>query len=84
MNTLTPALPFNACSAEEPVSPLVAPRMFSSLPCFASTLSKRLPSSCIAMSLKASVGPLEQASRYSSRPRGLSGVISGVPKTSFV
>ena len=36
------------------------------------------------MSLKASVGPLEQASRCRLSSSVLSGVISGVPKTSFV
>jgi len=44
------------------VSPEVAPRMLIDSPRFSSTYSNRLPSNCIAMSLKASVGPLERAS----------------------
>jgi hypothetical protein len=63
MKTRTPFLPRIAYSAALPVSPLVAPRMLSSAPRRASSYSNRLPSSCIAMSLKASVGPLDRASR---------------------
>ena len=63
MKTRTPFLPRIAYSAALPVSPEVAPRMFSSSPRRASSYSNRLPSSCIAMSLKASVGPLDRASR---------------------
>jgi hypothetical protein len=65
MKTRTPCLPRIAYSAAEPVSPEVAPRMLISSPRLASTYSKRLPSSCIAMSLKASVGPLDSSSRPS-------------------
>ena len=84
MNTFTRDFPFSACSAAEPVSPLVAPRTLSLLSCFSSTCSKRFPISCIAMSLNASVGPLEHARRWKLSSRVLRGVISGVPKTSFV
>ena len=37
MKTLTPSCPRKACSAAEPVSPEVAPRMLRTLPCLAST-----------------------------------------------
>ena len=57
-------LPRIAYSAALPVSPEVAPRMFSVSPRRASSYSNRLPSSCIAMSLKASVGPLDRASSH--------------------
>jgi hypothetical protein len=63
MNTRTPFLPRMAYSAALPVSPLVAPKMLSCSPRRASSYSNRLPSSCIAMSLKASVGPFDKASR---------------------
>jgi hypothetical protein len=84
MNTLSRALPFSACSAAEPVSPLVAPRMLSVRSCLSRTCSKRFPSSCIAMSLNASVGPFEspRMCRLGSSVR--SGVISGAPKLSAV
>ena len=79
MKTRTPRLPRIAYSAAEPVSPEVAPRMFSSPPVFASAYSNRLPSSCIAMSLNASVGPFDSASRC--RPG--SSVFSGVMSSAF-
>ncbi|OQB98390.1 MAG: hypothetical protein BWX79_03327 [Alphaproteobacteria bacterium ADurb.Bin100] len=63
MKTRTPFLPRIAYSAALPVSPLVAPRMLSCSPRRPSSYSNRLPSNCIAMSLKASVGPLDRASR---------------------
>ncbi len=84
MKTFTRALPFSACSAALPVSPLVAPRTFSRRSCFSSTCSKRLPRSCIAKSLNASVGPFESASRCRFGSSVASGVISGVPKISRV
>ena len=52
-------LPRMAYSAALPVSPLVAPRMLSCSPRRPSSYSNRLPSNCMAMSLKASVGPLD-------------------------
>ena len=60
MNTLTFFFPRSACSAAEPVSPEVAPRMLSRSPRCSSTYSNRLPSSCSARSLKASVGPFDR------------------------
>jgi hypothetical protein len=81
MNTRTPCLPRMAYSAALPVSPLVAPRMFS---CFgrarASSYSNRCPSSCMAMSLKASVGPLDRHSRWRPAPAA-SAARSAAPKT---
>ncbi len=84
MNTRTPRLPRMAYSADEPVSPDVAPRMLSSSPRFASTYSNRLPRSCIAMSLKASVGPLERASTCSPGASVLIGAMSSVRNAVFV
>jgi hypothetical protein len=75
MNTWMPGLPRIAYSAAVPVSPEVAPRMFSAFP------SKRLPRSCIATSLKASVGPCDRPSRCRPGSSVLSGVTSSVPKT---
>ncbi len=51
-----------ASMAAEPVSPLVAPTMVTRSPRAASTWSNRRPSTCIAMSLKASVGPWNSSS----------------------
>ena len=84
MKTRTPCLPRMAYSAALPVSPVVAPRMLSSSPRRASSYSNRLPSSCIAMSLKASVGPLDRASRYRPSSSGFSGTMSVVPNTASV
>ena len=78
MNTRTPVLPRIAYSAALPVSPEVAPRMFSVSPCFASVYSNRLPSNCIAMSLNASVGPFESSSSDSVAPFSTPSVLSGV------
>ena len=50
MNTDTPRLPRSAYSAAEPVSPEVAPRMFSVAPRLPSTYSKTWPRNCMAMS----------------------------------
>lgn len=79
MKTRTPRLPRIAYSAAEPVSPEVAPRMFNSPWVLSSTYSNRLPRSCIAMSLNASVGPFESAS--TCRPG--SSVFSGVMSSAF-
>ncbi len=64
MKTLTLCLPRMAYSAAEPVSPEVAPRMLIASPRLSSTYSNRLPSNCMAMSLKASVGPLDSSCVY--------------------
>jgi len=84
MNTFTRALPLSAYSADEPVSPLVAPSTLRFRSCFSRTCSKRFPRSCSAMSLNASVGPLERPRTCRFGSSVLSGVISGVPKTSGV
>ncbi|MNT16670.1 hypothetical protein D3C72_1517840 [compost metagenome] len=78
MNTRMPSLPRIAYSAALPVSPEVAPRMFSFRPARRSAYSNRLPSSCIAMSLKASVGPLDRPSSCSLVPPSSPSVRSGV------
>ena len=84
MKTLMPFFPASACSAAEPVSPEVAPRMFSVSPRAASTCSNRLPSNCIAMSLKASVGPFERPSRCNPDSRVFSGAMSSLPNAALV
>src|SRR6185437_4924698 len=84
MKTFTRALPRSACSAALPVSPLVAPSTLRRRPCRSSTASKRLPRSCIATSLKASVGPFESRRRCRLGSSVWSGVISGVPKACAV
>ena len=58
------------------VSPEVAPRMFRDSFLSSRIRSNRLPRSCSAMSLNASVGPLDRPRRYSPRSSFLSGVIS--------
>ena len=60
--------PRMAYSAALPVSPEVAPRMLSCSPRRPARTSNSWPSSCIAMSLKASVGPLDSASRGQASP----------------
>ena len=65
MKTRIPFLPRMAYSAALPVSPEVAPKIFSSRSCLAKAYSKRLPKSCIAISLKAKVGPLDKLSNPS-------------------
>ena len=84
MKTLTPALPRIAYSAALPVSPEVAPRMFSVRPRRASSYSNNRPSSCIAMSLNASVGPFDSASRYTPGSSARSGAIFSLQKTTAV
>ena len=84
MKTRSIGLPRSAYSAALPVSPEVAPRMLSASPRRSSSYSNRLPRSCIAMSLKASVGPLESACSHRPSPIDFSGVISGVPKIASV
>ena len=84
MNTLMPCLPRIAYSAALPVSPLVAPRMLSVSPRRPSSYSNRWPSSCMAMSLKASVGPLDSACRCSPGSSVFSGVMAALPNTASV
>ena len=84
MNTRTPRLPRMAYSAALPVSPLVAPKMLSCAPRRANSYSKRLPSNCMAMSLKAKVGPLDKASKHTPSSSFFKGTISRVPNTSAV
>jgi hypothetical protein len=79
MNTLIRSLPRRACSAADPVSPEVAPTMFSTPPVRSSAYSSACPRNCIAMSLKASVGPSDSPTRVIPPPIGVSG--TGVAKT---
>ena len=84
MKTRMPFLPRIAYSAALPVSPDVAPKILSSSPRRANSYSNKLPSSCMAMSLKASVGPLESACTNTPSPQARKGVISGEPNTAWV
>ena len=90
MNTRRCWRPRMAYSAALPVSPEVAPTMFSQRSCLSSVYSNSRPSSCMAMSLKASVGPLESCSMYSgpcaseAGSSGTRGVMSSVPKMAGV
>ncbi len=63
MKTCTFFLPRRAYSADDPVSPEVAPTTLTLLPRFSSAYSNRLPRSCSATSLKAREGPLESPRR---------------------
>jgi hypothetical protein len=54
-----------ASMAAEPVSPEVAPTIVTRWPRWASTWSNSRPSSCSAMSLKASVGPWNSSISHS-------------------
>ena len=90
MKTRSRWRPRMAYSAALPVSPEVAPTMLSQRSCLSSVYSKSRPSSCMAMSLKASVGPLDRCCT-SSEPRSalaasssVSGVMARVPKVSAV
>ena len=72
--------PRMASIAALPVSPLVAPTMVTRSPRLASTWSNSPPSTCIATSLKASVGPCHNSSRCRLGARAsseVSGAISG-------
>ena len=68
MKTSTPALPRKASIAADPVSPLVAPTMVSRRPERRRLAAKSSPISCIATSLKASVGPWKSSSSQSFGP----------------
>lgn len=76
MNTRMLSRPRMAYSAEEPVSPEVAPKMLISSPRRPSSNSKSSPSSCIAMSLNAAVGPSERWATKSPSSSELTGTIS--------
>ena len=82
MKTRIPFLPRMAYSAADPVSPEVAPRMFSSRPSRARRCSKSAPRYCIAMSLKARVGPFESSRSPSPSPSQRTGVIASVSSPS--
>ena len=69
-----------ASMAAEPVSPEVAPTMVMRSPRLASTWSNSRPSSCIAMSLKASVGPWNSSSAKVRVSSCTSGATAGWPK----
>ena len=84
MNTVMRCFPRIAYSAEPPVSPDVAPRILMEASSRASTYSNRLPRNCSAMSLNASVGPLDTRSRCSPGANVVSGVISSDPNTDAV
>ena len=66
--------------AAEPVSPLVAPTMVTRLPERFRLASKSPPMSCIATSLKASVGPWKSSSSQSFGAIWTSGTRAAWPK----
>ena len=80
MKTSTLARPRNASIAAEPVSPLVAPTMVSRWPLRVRLASNSWPISCIATSLKASVGPWNSSSSQSFGPICTSGARAAWPK----
>ena len=81
MTTERPRRPRSAYSAEEPVSPEVAPTMVSQSSRRVSSYSKSSPRSCIAMSLKAAVGPFDRWAMCRSVPsRAVTGTICGSEK----
>ena len=84
MKTSMPWRPRIATSADEPVSPDVAPRIVVRLPARASAYSNSSPSSCSAMSLNASVGPFDARSRPSPGSSQSSGTIASLPNASAV
>ena len=81
MNTRMLSRPRIAYSADEPVSPEVAPRMLISSPRRASSYSNSSPSSCIAMSLNAAVGPSDRWPMCSWSFRRVTGTICSSAKT---
>ena len=81
MNTRMFRRPRIAYSAAEPVSPEVAPRMLRVSFFCASACSNSAPSSCIAMSLNASVGPCDRPRRWNPGSSVRSGVTSTEPNT---
>ena len=84
MNTRIPGRPRIAYSAALPVSPDVAPRILRRAPRSRSAHANNWPSSCIATSLNASVGPFESSSRCNSGPSATTGVIASLPNFSAV
>ena len=68
MNTSAASSPRNASMAALPVSPEVAPTMVTRSPRRVSTVSNIWPISCMATSLKASVGPWCSSSTQSFGP----------------
>jgi hypothetical protein len=70
----------HASMAALPVSPEVAPTMVTRSPRLASTWSNSRPSSCIAMSLKASVGPWNSSSENTPGSICTSGAVAAWPK----
>ena len=80
MNTSTPSSPRNASMAAEPVSPEVAPTTVRRLPSSASACSNMRPISCIATSLKASVGPWNSSRSQCAGPTCTSGQRAAWPK----
>ena len=81
MNTRMLSRPRMAYSADEPVSPEVAPRILISSPRRPSSYSKSSPSSCIAMSLNAAVGPSERCAMCRPSFRRVTGTISSSANT---
>ena len=67
----------HASMAAEPVSPEVAPTMVTRWSRAVSTWSNRRPSTCIAMSLNARVGPWNSSSDHRSGPSCTSGATAG-------
>ncbi len=81
MKTVMPARPRMAYSAAEPVSPDVAPRMVSTSPRRANSYSNSWPSSCMAMSLNAAVGPSDRWASHRSSESSVTGTTTA-PNTS--
>ena len=71
--------PAQASIAAEPVSPEVAPTMVTRASRAVSTWSNRRPSTCIAMSLKASVGPWNSSCTNRPVSSWISGTTAGWP-----
>ena len=69
-----------ASIAADPVSPEVAPTIVTRFPSRASTCSNSRPRICIAMSLKASVGPWNSSSANSPCSSCTSGAVAGWAK----
>ncbi len=69
--------PLKASMAAEPVSPEVAPTMVARVPRWPSTWSISRARSCMATSLKASVGPWNSSSRKWLGAICTSGVTAG-------
>ena len=77
MNTEMPLRPRMAYSAEDPVSPEVAPRMLRVSSRRASSYSNSSPSSCMAMSLNAAVGPMDRWPMCRPSSSSVTGTMSG-------